>query len=369
MTTPDGAFCASLDADSEGEEGKFYVWSRGEIVRELGSEEAEFFARHYDVTPEGNFEGHTILNRLKLVPATAQEEARLAGLREKLLAVRARRVRPGLDDKVLADWNGLMIAALVNAGVAFGEPHWLQMAARAFMFIAARMGQGDRLGHSWRADKLLLPGLASDHANMIRAALALYEATGTHDYLERALAWQATLDRHYPNHATGGYYLTADDAEGLVVRPHAASDEATPNANGVAAQNLVRLALYAGQDAWRTQADRLFDGLLPIANENLFMHLTLLNALDLRLRAAEIVVAGSGARAEALTAAALRLPFLGRAVLRATSADALPQSHPAQEKIKASAEPAAFICVGERCSLPVTGADKLLEAERAMRAA
>ena len=152
-------------------------------------------------------------------------------------------------------------------------------------------------------------------------------------------------------------------------RPHAASDEATPNANGVAAQNLVRLALYAGQDAWRTQADRLFDGLLPIANENLFMHLTLLNALDLRLRAAEIVVAGSGARAEALTAAALRLPFLGRAVLRATSADALPQSHPAQEKIKASAEPAAFICVGERCSLPVTGADKLLEAERAMRAA
>src|SRR6185295_2032648 len=107
MTTEGGAFCASLDADSEGEEGKFYVWTPDEIERVLGKDEADFFARHYDVTAEGNFEGHTILNRLARVPATAEDEPRLASLRRQLLAVRAKRVRPGLDDKVLADWNGM----------------------------------------------------------------------------------------------------------------------------------------------------------------------------------------------------------------------------------------------------------------------
>jgi uncharacterized protein len=367
MTTPEGAFCASLDADSEGEEGKFYVWSLDEIERLLGKDDAKFFAHHYDVTAGGNFEGHNILNRLARMLATPDDEVRLAALRARLLAAREPRVRPGLDDKVLADWNGLMIAALVNAGVALGEPAWLDTAARAFTFIATRMSDGDRLGHSWRSGKLLLPGLASDHANMVRAALALYEATGTRTYLDRALAWQRTLDRHYANADTNGYFLTADDAEGLVVRPNAASDEATPNANGVAAQNLVRLALFSGEDAWRGGADRLFDGLLAIANENLFMHLTLFNALDLRLRAAEIVVAGSGARADELVAAALKLPYLGRAVLRAPAAGALAPSHPAQEKIKATAQAAAFICVGERCSLPVTEPAALQDAEQSMR--
>jgi hypothetical protein len=354
MTTPDGAFSASLDADSEGEEGKFYVWSLAEITQVLGADDAAFFARHYDVTAEGNFEGHNILNRLARVPATEEEEARLAILRQRLLTAREPRVRPGLDDKVLADWNGLMIAGLANASVAFGEPEWLAMAARAFTGIAGHMGRGDRLGHSWRAGKLLFPGLASDHANMIRAALALYEASGERGYLERALAWQGALDRHYANRATGGYFLTADDAEGLVVRPNATADEATPNPNSVAAHNLLRLAVVTGQDAWRTQADRLFDGVVPFAADNIFMHLALFNALDLRLRAAEIVVAGEGRGADALIAAALALPALDRIVLRAPTAEALSPAHPAQEKIKATQEPAAFICVGERCSLPVT---------------
>src|SRR5262249_12477270 len=128
MTTPEGAFCASLDADSEGEEGKFYVWSLDEVRSVLGNDDADFFAAHYDVTADGNFEGHNILNRLKHMPRSMEDEQRLAPLRDKLLSVRAKRVRPGLDDKVLADWNGLMIAALVNAGLALGEPLWLEMA-------------------------------------------------------------------------------------------------------------------------------------------------------------------------------------------------------------------------------------------------
>jgi len=367
MTTGEGAFCASLDADSEGEEGKFYVWSPDEIEAVLGKDAAAFFAAHYDVTPAGNFEGHNILNRLKHLPRSMEDEDRLAPMRAKLLAARAKRVRPGLDDKVLADWNGLMIAGLVNAGVSLDEPAWVQRAARAFLFVDAKMAHGDRLGHSWRDGKLLFPGLASDHAAMIRAALALHEATGEHGYLERALAWQGTLDRHYANPDSGGYFLTADDAEGLVVRPNATTDDATPNPNALAAQNLVRLATLTGQHAWRDQADRLFEGVFAAAGENVFAHLALLNALDLRLRAAEIVVAGEGARANELLAAARKLPFLDRIVLRAPSAAALPASHPAQAKIAATSEAAAFVCVGETCSLPVTTPAALAETTAAMR--
>jgi uncharacterized protein len=365
MTTQEGAFCASLDADSEGEEGKFYVWSLDEVTAALGQEDAAFFAAHYDATAEGNFEGHNILNRLKHVSRGAEDEQRLARLREKLLSVREKRVRPGRDDKVLADWNGLMIAALVNAGLAFGEPLWVEMAARAFLFIDAKMSHGDRLGHSWRAGKLMVPGLASDHAAMIRAALALHEATNEHAYLERALDWQATLDRHYANPDNGGYFLTADDAEGLVVRPSATTDEATPNPNAVAAQNLIRLALFTGRHAWRDKADGLFAGIAPRAAENLFAHLALLNVLDLRLRAAEIVVTGEDERAGELLVAARKLPFLDRVVLHASHA--LPAEHPAHDKIKAAAHSAAFICIGETCSLPVSEPDALAAAVRAAR--
>jgi uncharacterized protein YyaL (SSP411 family) len=374
MTTPEGAFSASLDADSEGEEGKFYVWSHDAVMQALGAADGEFFAAQYDVTPEGNFEGHNILNRLKHLPRSmdgrgpaGEDPARLAMLRGKLLRLRENRVRPGLDDKVLADWNGLMIAALANGGALLGENGWIDMARRAFGFIAAEMTRGDRLGHSWRAGRLLFPGLASDFACMIKAALALHEATGEPRYLDRALAWQHALDRHYANPDNGGYFLTADDAEGLVVRPAATHDDATPNPNAIAAANLVRLAVLSGDDAWREKADRLFDGVLSAAGPNLVGHAALLNALDLRLRGLEIVVTGSGPRAEALTAAALSLAFLDRTVLRAPTPEALPAAHPARDKIAAAPEGAAFVCAGERCSLPVVEAESLVETVSAMR--
>jgi len=353
MTTGEGAFAASLDADSEGEEGKFYVWSYDEIVRQLGIEDGEFFAHHYDVTPAGNFEGHNILNRLQPQPRSEADETRLAGLRGKLLAARATRVRPGLDDKVLADWNGLMIAALVNGGLLLEQSSWIALARRAFDFIARAMTHGERLGHSYRDGKLKFPGLASDFAAMIRAALALYEATGEDSYLDQALKWQRALDRDYADAATGTYYLTAADAEGLVIRPAATTDEATPNHNAVAAQNLIRLAVLTGDDGWRDKADRLIAAIAPAAAENLYMHMALLNAIDLRLRAAQIVVTGQGPAAQALLDFARRLPPLDRIVLHAAAADTLPPSHPARGKIAAAAEQ-AFVCVGETCSLPVT---------------
>jgi len=367
MTTADGAFCASLDADSEGEEGKFYVWSKNEIIELIGPEAAEFFARHYDVTDTGNFEGHNILNRLHSVPRSGDDETRLAALRTILLDARGSRVRPGLDDKALADWNGLMIAALVNAGVVFDEPGWIGTAKRAFDFIAQTMTRGDRLGHSYRDGKLLVPGLASDYAAMIRAALALYEATGARACLDRALVWQQAFDAHYSDDETGAYYLAADDAADLLLRPHATADDAIPNANSLAAGNLVRLAVLSGDDAFRVRADRMLEHILSANARNLFGHCVLLNALDLRLTGAEIVAAGPDA--ENFAQAALKLPFTSRIVLRAASAADLSASHPAQEKLKAVSGSAAFVCVGERCSLPVMEPGKIADAAAAMRGA
>ena len=229
------------------------------------------------------------------------------------------------------------------------------------------MSRGDRLGHSWRAGQLKFPGLASDFAAMIRAALALYEASGRQNYLDQALAWQHALDRDYADAETGTYYLTAADAEGLVIRPASTADEATPNHNAVAAQNLVRLALLTGDDGWRSKADRLIAAIAPLAVENLYMHLALLNAIDLRLRAAEIVVTGQGERADALLAAARALPSLDRIVLYARAAEDLLPSHPAQQKVRLAAGPQAFVCIGETCSLPVTDPADLVRAIAAVR--
>ena len=366
MTTKGGAFSSSLDADSEGEEGKFYVWSLAEIAEVLGPNDSAYFAAHYDVSASGNFESHNILNRLNQLPRGIDDEQRLATLREKLLAAREKRIRPGLDDKVLADWNGLMIAALANAGALLNEPAWTAMAERAFNFIAGSMTKDDRLGHSWRAGRLVFPGLSSDYAAMIRAAIALHQATGRNIFLDRARRWAELLDRHHTDPEHGGYFLTAGDAEGMIVRLALTRDDAMPNPQAVMAQSLIRLALLAGDDRYRERADRLFDGASPGAAENLFSHAALLNALDLRLRHVEIVTTGH--QADELARTALRLPFLDRTVLRASDPDALPANHPARTKIDSGpAEGAAYICVGDTCSLPVTGAESLREAVEIMR--
>jgi uncharacterized protein YyaL (SSP411 family) len=221
------------------------------------------------------------------------------------------------------------------------------------------MTRDERLGHSWREGRLLIPALASDYAAMGRAALALFEATGDNAYLAQALRWQSTLDTHYADVDHGGYYLTADDAEGLIVRPHSTADDAIPNHDGLIAQNLVRLAALTGATKWRDCIDNLFAALLPSATENGFGQLSLMNALDLRLSGAEIVVVGEGAQADALLSAARKLPHATSIVLHAPHADALPQDHSARAKITAVTQSAAFICRGQSCSLPLTHPEAL----------
>jgi uncharacterized protein YyaL (SSP411 family) len=149
------------------------------------------------------------------------------------------------------------------------------------------------------------------------------------------------------------------------VRPASTSDDATPNPNALAAQNLIRLAAFAGDLAFRDKADKLIEGILASSGDNLFAHIGILNAVDMRMNAAEIVVTGEGA--DALIAAALEMPFLSRILLRAASADALPPSHPAQNKIAAASGGAAFICKGETCSLPVTTPQAMADTLASMR--
>jgi uncharacterized protein YyaL (SSP411 family) len=358
MTMAEGAFAASLDADSEGAEGKFYTWTLDEILGHLGPGDGALFAAAYGVTAAGNWEGTNVLHQLDAPDLSESNRIRLESLRATLLAVRNRRPRPGLDDKILADWNGLTIAALADAGALLAEPGWIDRAARAFQFVAGTMTRGDRLGHAWRAGRLTVPGLASDHAMMIKAALALHEATGEPAYLDRAQAWQAALDDHHlaPD---GSYFLAADDAEAVVLRLRPSEDDATPNAQGITAQNLIRLSVLTSEDRYREQADRLITALSPLAAANLFAHAALLNAIDLRLHAAEIVCVGPDNAAFA--AAALQLPFLNRIVLRAPAATALPARHPARS-LAADGGTVALVCAGERCSLPVTTPEQLAAA-------
>lgn len=203
----EGAFAASEDADSEGVEGKFYVWTREEIAEILG-DDTEFFASHYPLPAHGNWEERIILERT--APFGAEE--RLAPLRAKLLAVRAQRIRPGRDDKILADWNALTIAALARASLVFAEPAWLTLAEAVFDTILIAMGQPDgRIAHAMRHGKISAAGLLEDQAAMLRAALALYQATGKQTRLEQGLRILAATAQNFAD-GDGAFYMSAADA-------------------------------------------------------------------------------------------------------------------------------------------------------------
>ncbi|MBY0431325.1 MAG: thioredoxin domain-containing protein, partial [Rhodospirillales bacterium] len=184
MLAEDGAFAASLDADTEGEEGRFYVWSYGDLFSALPPTLSEPFVEAYDCPPTGNWEGKIIINRNKPQQAAGHDyENRLAEARDLLFRERGKRVPPGRDDKILADWNGLMITALVNAGFAFDRPEWIEAARTAFHAVFRWMSRGQRLGHSFRRGRLQSQAMLDDYASMSRAALALFEVTGEAQYL------------------------------------------------------------------------------------------------------------------------------------------------------------------------------------------
>ena len=347
------AFAATQDADSEGEEGKFYVWTATEIDALLGPD-APLFKATYDVTAAGNFEGHTILNR-RTTPHLlgTPEDLRLARCRRTLLAVRDQRIWPGRDDKVLADWNGLMIAALCRASAVFNRPEWLAPARAAFALVAEAMtGPDGRLHHAMRHGKTSAAGLLEDHACMARAALALHEATGDAAYLRHAIAWAEACDQHFAA-PDGGYFTSADDAGDVLVRGRTAGDNAVPSGNGILAEVQARLFHLTGETRWRLAAEATI-GAFAGLERGLGAFPTLLAAADLLTRGATVVVAGpaDAPATQALLRAALALPDPAVVVLRASAA--LPTDHPAAGKGEVADEPAAYLCRHGRCSLPVT---------------
>ncbi len=364
MTAPDGMFCSSLDADSDdgsghGAEGAFYVWTEEEIDAALGGDAAPFKER-YGVTAGGNWEGRTILNRLAAGEPDAAVEARLAPARARLLEARGRRPRPGLDDKALADWNGLAIRALARAGAAFARPEWTAMARRAFDRVAAA-GEDGRLRHSVRDGRA--PGVAflDDYSHMADAALALHEVTGERTFLERARAWAATADALYRDDEAGGYFFTAADAEALIVRTKTALDNATPSGNGTMVGVLARLWLLTGETAYRDRAEATAAAFGRDAADNPMAHAVLLLNLDLLHRAPQVVIVGrrGEAGADALLAEVWRAGRMDAVVAVVAPGEALPDGHPAAGKGRVGGRATAYVCEGPVCSAPVTEAREL----------
>ncbi|MGO9133627.1 MAG: thioredoxin domain-containing protein [Methylovirgula sp.] len=375
MITGGGAFSASLDADSEGEEGKFYVWTWEELVSLLGEADASFFGKFYGAGRIGNWseEPHgkmvTVLNQLEAKPATAEDEARLAPIKQKLFEARDKRVHPSLDDKIMADWNGLMIAALVNAGTALSEPSWVSLAARAYKVIIDLLlyeneAGKKRLAHSARAGVVVKPGFSLDHAAMLRAALALHEARHmdgaeipARDYLADAIAFAEALRDDYLDPTSGLIAMSTAGASDVIMRLAPTTDDAIPNAHPVFLSALIRLHGLTGDDQWQKLADQLLATLAPIVSANFVGHAGILNALDLRLHGVEIVTAGPGRKA--LYEAALAIPFDHRIVFDLDNPDAVPANHPAAAQAKIAGEAAAFACSAGTCSLPVKDAAAL----------
>ena len=364
MTTAGGAFAASYDADSEGEEGRYYIWSKDEIDTALGPD-AGFFAAIYGVTDEGNFEGRNILNRLgSLALLDPADEARLTALRRRLLAIRNNRVPPGFDDKILADWNGLAIAALAEAGLLLDRQPWIDAAIRAEASVLERLWDGNRLRQSWRAGQGRHIATADGYANLINSSLALYEATADAAHLAMASRLADALFAHHWSEERGGFCFASDEADHLIARPCYAHDDATPNANATLMSALLKLGLAAGIPSQGRRAARLFDSFSGLAFPNPYQHASFLNACDDILHLNQIVLAGDPAATatQALRHAALAATTPAKLVLYAGDGIEDDSGHPAAGKRPIAGRPTLYLCQGTRCSLPITEPQAIADA-------
>ncbi|MBX5437795.1 MAG: thioredoxin domain-containing protein [Alicyclobacillaceae bacterium] len=267
MAQPEGGFAAALDADSEGQEGKFYLWTPDEVRAVLGAADGDLYCRLYDITPEGNFEGGNIPNLLGGWPETfarahgldpARFGSQVREWNHRLYEHRKRRVHPDKDDKVLTGWNGLMIAALAATGKALGDAAFVTAAARAEAFVRDKLTAPDgRLFARYRDGEAKHLAYADDYAFLIWGLLELYAATWDTGYLERAVALQRQMLDRFGDEQAGGFYLYASDGERLVARPKEVYDGATPSANSVAALNLLRLARLTGDVRFEQEGQRV----------------------------------------------------------------------------------------------------------------
>ena len=354
-------FAASFDADSEGVEGKFCVWSEAEIDTLLG-DASPIFKEAYGVTADGNWEGHNILNRShNMAFLSDTEEAGLRASRIKLFEQREKRIQPVRDDKVLADWNGMIIAALAKASNEFNQAVWMDEAESAYTFVKTQMNNTGRMYHSWCAGKAGHPATLDDHAQMARAALVLYETTTQNRYLKDAIEWVVTLYNHYWDTEDGGYFISADDTTDTIVRPKTAQDSAVPAGNGIMVEVLARLFFITGNSDYEDQVNQLISALTPEDPRASLHQPTLMCGFELLISSTQVVLIGD-ANEESLKQmhkTALSTAATNLIVSFISPDEELPYYHPAYGKTAIDDKTTAYVCEGTICGLPITDIARL----------
>jgi uncharacterized protein len=373
MTSPEGGFYSTLDADSEGEEGKFYVWTPAEVQELLGEPAAKTFCYVYDVSEEGNFEGSNILNLPKTLDQCAQILGRerteladeLARSRAKLLAVRNGRVWPGLDDKVLVSWNGLMIDSLAYAAGALGEPRYLGAARGAADFIwrDLRPAEG-RLLHAWRRGEARFDAYLDDYACLANALVTLYEASFEERWIAAAVELADTMLARFADAEGGGFYYTATDHEALIARQKDSQDSSVPSGNAMAATVLLRLGKLCGRADYLEAGQRTLEAFSALMEQHPTAAGQMLIALDLQLGPTpELILVGATAESIAIPAAEIRRRFLPNRVLAGRPgtghAGALDEAFAGKPPID---QPALYVCEAFACQAPVIGTEAMTAA-------
>lgn len=266
MTSPEGGFYSAQDADSDGEEGKYYLFTPEEIRKVLGSTDGEYFNRYYGITEEGNFEGKNIPNRIG--SACKEDQQRIPVLREKVYQYRAKRTSLGKDDKILTSWNAMMIVSYAKAYQVLGNPKDREAAEKAMDFLMRKLSDGKgNLLIRYRDGEAKQLGCLDDYAYVIWALLELYQMEYKIDYLKKALFFQEKMTEKFWDREKGGFFLTASDGEKLVFRPKETYDGAIPSGNSVAAYVLEKLSKLTGNEAIRKQADKQIKFLCAAAQD------------------------------------------------------------------------------------------------------
>jgi len=361
LLLPGGGFASAEDADSEGEEGRFYLWTEGEIQTALGTAAAAFAGR-YDLRVPRELPGAVLRRDPSDTASSGAEE-------ETLRQVRDKRPRPLRDDKALADWNGLMIAALARSGSVLGEERFVAAARAAADFVLERLRSEDgRLLHRYRDGEAAIPGFADDHAFLAWGLLELYEATFEEHFLDGSLALTDTMIGHFWDGADGGFFQTADDSTGTVARRKSFTDGVLPSANSVGLLLLLRLGRLTGRLAYQELAERLVRRFPPDASRNALAFSYFLRAVDFFAGPTwEIVVVGDPAAGDTQSMLrALRDRAPANAVILLRPADEAAAAHIVsmapftKPHGSLGGRPTAYICRDFRCSRPVTGIDDAL---------
>jgi uncharacterized protein YyaL (SSP411 family) len=373
MTDAAGGFYSTQDADSEGEEGKFYVWTPAEIESLLGAEAAKTFCYVYDVSEGGNFEGQNILNVPKTIEQCAsllgrepaEFAAELAASRGKLLEVRNARVWPGLDDKVLVSWNGLMIDALAQAAGPLDEPRYLEAATKAAEFVWREMRRDDgRLLHSWRQGQAKFDAYLDDYAGLANAFVSLYEAGFDERWIERAAALADTVLKEFSDPAQGGFFYTAADHEALITRQKDSQDGSVPSGNALAATMLVRLGKLCGRSDYLEAARTTLASFTSLMERHPTAAGQMLIALDFLLGPTPELVLVGGDEQAAEVLSSLHRRYLPNRVL--AGRPAAQQSAVLDElfagKASSRAGPTLYVCENFACQEPIVGKEAALAA-------